>query len=249
MKHWKSIALGFIAGAVAMTATPVLGAVYKSVSAVLMHDVMFQVGEKTVSSPSDQPVLNYNGYTYVPTRFVADALGCEVQWNPASRKVIITPAKQEVKTEYVEKEVEKIVYVDKGSEEGAKVYSAIPVKYYGDGYTVILTSVSMNKDTVGGKQRTRTYITVENDRLDKVELVPDDAILTLDGKEYSQPISETLWDDTWRSEYAKKDDELKGYLIFDGNNNEYSTGTLEFKVRVNDDNQLTTDKITLDFKK
>jgi hypothetical protein len=249
MKHWKSVALGFVAGAVAMSATPVLGAVYQTVSAVLMHDATFQIGEEAKASPSDQPVLNYNNYTYVPTRFVAEALGCEVKWNAASRKVIITPPKEAVKIEYVEKEVEKIVYVDKDSEEGAKVYSAVPVRYYGDGYTVILTSVSMNKDVVGNKPRTRTYITLENDRVDKVELVPDDAKLTLDGKDYYQPKSESLWDDKWRNEYAKKDKELKGYLIFDDNNTEYSTGTLEFKVRVYDDNQLKTDTITLDFKK
>lgn len=249
MKHWKSIALGFVAGALAMTATPVLGAAYKSVSALLMSDVMFQVEDKTIASPSDQPVLNYNNYTYVPIRFAAETLGCEVKWDAATRKVVLVPPKQPVKIEYVEKEVEKIVYVDKESTEEGKVYSKLPVKEYRDGYNVTLSSVIMAEDNAGGAKRTRLYFTVENTRLEKLELVPDEAKLVLDGKEYELPVNEGLWDKKWRQEYIKKDKKMEGYLIFDGVNEEYSTGTVEFDIRIMDDNQSKKEHIIMKFKK
>lgn len=39
----------------------------------------------------DVPARIYNGYTYVPLRFVAEALGAKVDWQAAKQQVIITP--------------------------------------------------------------------------------------------------------------------------------------------------------------
>lgn len=249
MKNWKTLVVGFVAGATVMSATPVLGAAYKTVSAYLMHDAMFTIDDKIVASPSNQPVLNYNNYTYVPTRFVAEALGCDVKWDVVTRKVIIKAPEPKVVEKEVVKEVEKIVYVDKNSNPDTKVYSKLPVKESKDGYKITVTTLVMDDEDVSGMKKTRVYLNLENTRLDKMELVQDDAKLILDDKEYSMTIRENEWDSKWSQEYIKKDEDLDGYLIFDGVKNDYSTGSLQFEVRKVNDNNSESETVTINFKK
>ena len=128
MKAWKASIIGFTVGVLAMGTTPVLANAYKKVEAYLMHDAMFQIDDKVVTSPSDQPVLNYNGYIYVPTRFVAENLGCDIRFDALTRRVNIISPEPEVVEKVVEKEVEKIVYVDsEDAVDGNKVYKDLPI--------------------------------------------------------------------------------------------------------------------------
>ena len=248
MKQWKAVTLGFVAGVLAMATTPVLANMYKTVEAYLMYDVMFHIEDKVISSTSDQPVLNYNGYTYVPTRFVAEYLGCEVRFDPMTKKVVITPPEPEVVEKVVEKEVEKVVYVDKSEDPDYVVYSKLPVTVYQDGYEIVLRSVMMDDEDGGGVKRTRTYITVKNTDVDRVELMPWEAKLTLDGKEYDISSYSGDWADRW-NEKIPEDEDREGYLLFNGINTKYSQGSLEFTMRVNDGSGDTFDDIKIDFKK
>lgn len=101
----------------------------------------------------------------------------------------------------------------------------------------------------GGKKRTRTYLTVENTDISKVSLMPYDAKLTLDGVEYDVSTSGGgRWDDNW-DETIRKEEEKEGYILFDGVDYDYSKGTLEFQMRVNDDSGDTIEDIRIDFKK
>ena len=149
----------------------------------------------------------------------------------------------------VEKEIEKIVYVDQSDDPDYVVYNKLPVTVYRDGYKIALRTIMMDDKDGGGKKRTRTYLTVENTDISKVSLMPYDAKLTLDGVEYDVSTSGGgRWDDNW-DETIRKEEEKEGYILFDGVDYDYSKGTLEFQMRVNDDSGDTIEDIRIDFKK
>ena len=249
MKNWKSVLIGFAAGTMCMATTPAFAGIYKAVQAQLMPDVLFDIDGKVVGSPSNQPVVNYNGYIYVPVRFVADSLDCEIAFNPVTKRVEIVSPEPEVIEKVVEKEIEKIVYVDQSDDPDYVVYNKLPVTVYRDGYKIALRTIMMDDKDGGGKKRTRTYLTVENTDISKVSLMPYDAKLTLDGVEYDVSTSGGgRWDDNW-DETIRKEEEKEGYLLFDGVDYDYSKGTLEFQMRVNDDSGDTIEDIRIDFKK
>lgn len=64
--------------------------------------IVLKIGSKTAIKTSssgqqtklklDSPAKIYNEYTFVPLRFVAEALGAKVDWQAAKQQVIITPA-------------------------------------------------------------------------------------------------------------------------------------------------------------
>lgn len=249
MKNWKSVLIGFAAGAMCMATTPAFAGIYKVVQAQLMPDVLFDIDGKVVGSPSNQPVVNYNGYIYVPVRFVADSLDCQIAFDPVTKRVEIVSPEPEVIEKVVEKEIEKIVYVDQSDDPDYVVYNKLPVTVYRDGYKIALRTIMMDDKDGGGKKRTRTYLTVENTDISKVSLMPYDAKLTLDGVEYDVSTSGGgRWDDNW-DETIRKEEEKEGYILFDGVDYDYSKGTLEFQMRVNDDSGDTIEDIRIDFKK
>ena len=249
MKNWKSVLIGFAAGAMCMATTPAFAGIYKAVQAQLMPDVLFDIDGKVVGSPSNQPVVNYNGYIYVPIRFIADSLYCEIAFDPVTKRVKIVSPEPEVIEKVVEKEIEKIVYVDQSDDPDYVVYNKLPVTVYRDGYKIALRTIMMDDKDGGGKKRTRTYLTVENTDISKVSLMPYDAKLTLDGVEYDVSTSGGgRWEDNW-DETIRKEEEKEGYLLFDGVDYDYSKGTLEFQMRVNDDSGDTIEDIRIDFKK
>lgn len=249
MKNWKAVLIGFAAGTMCMATTPAFAGIYKAVQAQLMPDVLFDIDGKVVGSPSNQPVVNYNGYIYVPIRFVADSLDCEIAFDPVTKRVEIVSPEPEVIEKVVEKEIEKIVYVDQSDDPDYVVYNKLPVTVYRDGYKIALRTIMMDDKDGGGKKRTRTYLTVENTDISKVSLMPYDAKLTLDGVEYDVSTSGGgRWDDNW-DETIRKEEEKEGYILFDGVDYDYSKGTLEFQMRVNDDSGDTIEDIRIDFKK
>lgn len=249
MKSWKAGVIGFIAGGLLIGATPAFASAYKVVQAQLMHDAMFSIDDKVVGSPSNQPVLNYNGYIYVPVRFVAENLNCDVNFDPVLRRVMITSPEPEVIEKVVEKEVEKIVYVDQSDDPDYVVYNRLPVTVYKDGYEITLRMVMMDDEEGGGTKRTRTYLTVKNTDVTKISVMPYEAKLTLDGKEYDVANSGGgRWDESW-DENIREDEEKEGHILFNGVDYDYSKGTLEFQVRVNDGSGDVIDDIRFDFKK
>ena len=249
MKNWKSVLIGFAAGTMCMATTPAFAGIYKAVQAQLMPDVLFDIDGKVVGSPSNQPVVNYNGYIYVPIRFIADSLDCEIAFDPVTKRVKIVSPEPEVIEKVVEKEIEKIVYVDQSDDPDYVVYNKLPVTVYRDGYKIALRTIMMDDKDGGGKKRTRTYLTVENTDISKVSLMHYDAKLTWDGVEYDVSTSGGgRWEDNW-DETIRKEEEKEGYLLFDGVDYDYSKGTLEFQMRVNDDSGDTIEDIRIDFKK
>lgn len=247
MKKWKVALTGFVIGVI--LTTPALANAYKIVQAQLMHDVLFNINGKAAGSPSNQPVLNYNGYIYVPVRFVSESMDCDVNFDAITKKVTITSPEPEVVEKVVEKEIEKIVYVDKTDDPDYVVYSKLPVTVYKDGYEITLRTVMMDDEDGGGVKRTRTYLTVENTDVNKITVMPYEAKLTLDGVEYD--VSNTgggRWDDAWTNAIFEEE-EQEGYILFNGVDYDYSKGTLEFQVSSNDGSGDVIDDIKIEFKR
>lgn len=251
MKNWKTLVLGFTAGALSMMSVPAVAAAYKNVEAMLIPEAMFKFDDKLIASPSDMPVLNYQGYTYVPIRFVAEQLGCEVSWDVISRQVRVKGPEPEVVERVVEKEVEKIVYVDKESSKqyGDTVYYELPVKYSTKGYNLTLKTVIMDDDDdYSGIRRTRTYLSLDNIDVDKVEIEQIEAKLILDNEEFKMSSRDNMWDDRWDDEFVKKDETLDGFLLFDGIKKDYTTGTLKVPIKVTDDDGYKREVVEINFK-
>lgn len=246
MKNLKTLTVGFIAGVACMITTSAI-AESIDVTAKLMPDVMFKIDDKVVASPSDQPVLNYKGYSYVPIRFVSDYLGCEVNWDVVNRKIVMKTPEPQVVEKIVEKPVEKIVYVNEDDDPDRKVYSGLPITKRQEDYT--LTLIGFSRDKYGN--RTDAYITVENNNNEKIQLVQDDCKLIVDGKkEYSLTKRFSLWDDsTWNNEEIYAGEEKNGYLIFDLLPLDAEEFTLQVAMRKMDKGEIKKETVEFNFRK
>lgn len=225
MKNYKSAAMGFVAGALCMVSVTAFAA-YSDVTAKLFNDVTFKFDGVATASPANQPVLNYNGYAYVPIRYVSDNLGATINWDIPNRCIDIQSDK---KTYIKEVEVEKIVYVEKGSDEAANLntYDALPTKSKKNQHTVEITGIS--RDTYD--RATRIFVEVENDNTTGVQLVPSKATLVVDGETVDASVLVTKWDNGWSTGDIEYDDTYEGYLLFDLLEEEWTNADLTVTLR------------------
>ncbi|MGE4213379.1 MAG: stalk domain-containing protein [Anaerotignaceae bacterium] len=225
MKNFKSAAMGFVAGALCMVSVTAFAA-YSDVTAKLFNDVTFKFDGVATASPSDQPVLNYNGYAYVPIRYVSDNLGATIDYDIATRVIDIQSDK---KTYVKEVEVEKIVYVEKGSDEAETIntYETLPVKSKKNKHTVEITGVS--RDTYD--RNTKIFVDLENDSEAGVQLVPSKATLVVDGEEVNASVLVNKWDNGWSTSDINYDESYEGFLLFDLLDEEWTNADLTVTLR------------------
>lgn len=232
MKKFKNLVIGFVAGAMCMSGISAY-AEYSSVSASVFDDVTFVFDGERTASPSDLPVLNYNNYTYVPLRYVAETLGAKVEWKIPTRTIDIISDK---KTYVKEVEVEKIVYVEKGEvDNDTAVYSKLPLKAKDNRQIVEVLGVSRDE----GAHYTKIFISVENKGQFGIQVIPSSGKLTVDGVEVKTFAMPRYWDDSWETSYIENDEEREGYLCFDLIDEDYEKIALEFQVRDLED-EITT---------
>lgn len=225
MKNFKSAAMGFVAGALCMVSVTAFAA-YSDVTAKLFNDVTFKFDGVAKASPSDQPVLNYNGYTYVPIRYVSDNLGATINYDIATRVIDIQSDK---KTYVKEVEVEKIVYVEKGSTEGAKTteYDTLPLKSKKNKHTVEVTGVSRD----AYDSNTKIFVDVDNDNETGVQLIPSAATLVVDGEKVDTSVHYSRWDNGWSTSDIQYDESYEGYLLFNLLDEEWTNADLTITLR------------------
>lgn len=241
MKNIKSVAMGFVAGALCMVSATAFAAANGDITVKLFNDVTFKFDGVRTASPSDQPVLNYNGYAYVPIRYVSETLGADVNWDIPTRTIDI----QSDKRTYVkEVEVEKIVYVKEGDEnydeaiEDAKKinYEALPVRSRKNDHILEFTGVSRDEDSLF----TKLFLNLENKNEFGCQVVPGESTLIIDGEEVSRHELVRLWDDSWSTSDIDYDEEHEGFLLFKLIDEEWETGTLKVVVRSNSDGKEET---------
>lgn len=232
MKNYKTAAAGFVAGALCMVSVTAMAA-YSDVTAKLWNDVTFKFNDKAVASPSNQPVLNYNGYTYVPLRFVSDQFGANVNYDYTTRSVSVNyEPKVEEKEVQVVKEVP--VYIKDDSEAGSStVYQTLPVKITDGDYSVEVTGFTRN----AAAGYTKALITVKNKSSDYIQLVPSKSTLTVDGEDVALRKVLSQWDNSWSTRDIYEDDEddgeKDGYVAFELCDENYEKMDLTVMIRNN----------------
>jgi len=229
MKNIKTLIIGFAAGAAFMFTTSAIAA-NANVTAVLTPDIFFKVDGEVVAPASDQPILNYNNRVYVPIRFAATLTGATVDWDVASRKVVITKPEAEVVEKEVVKEVEKIVYVDSSlnPDSSTAVYSSLPLTKNTSDYKIEVTGIS-RKPT---ESITKVFLTLENKQENKIQLEQSDSKLIVDGEEYPLTSIRAQWDNSWYND-IEEDDENEGSLAFTLIPEDWSQASLTVTFREN----------------
>lgn len=92
----KSFIMGFICSSVLLSITSIAYAQNKNIEA-FYNDIKLMVNGKIVDTKQDAPFI-YNGRTYTPSRYVAEALGATVKWNETTNTVEVTNDKQNTNT-------------------------------------------------------------------------------------------------------------------------------------------------------
>lgn len=236
MKNFKSIALGFVAGSLCMV-TVTAFASYMDITAKVMNDLIFKVDGAKMASPSDQPVLNYNGYTYVPMRYMTEVMGGTIDWDIANRIIDVQTDK---KTYIKEVEVEKIVYVEKDSTDSTTaVYSKLPIKQHVNGKIVEVNGISIGgyNSALGIQTNiSRVFVSIDNESINRVQLVASASKLTVDGEEIAISISQQ--DPTWVSGDIEVGAYKEGYIEFGKFDEKFDRATLELFIRDQTTNQV-----------
>lgn len=235
----KMLGLGFVAGAVCMVTTTALAEAL-TVSAVVPGDITFKFNGTNVAANANSPALNYKDSVYVPIRFVAEQLGCSVQFDPVMRQVVVTSPEPEVIEKIVEKGVEKIVYVDKSEDPNNTdyVYSKLPAVYEASDYRLTVTGLyskisDENSGNYGANDYTKIFLTLENKGNQyNLQLVQGSAELIADDKEYPLSPFRNLWDQEWYNDIkTKKDNNIHdGYLVFEPVPKDAQKYTLKLKI-------------------
>ncbi|MCL1842856.1 MAG: copper amine oxidase N-terminal domain-containing protein [Defluviitaleaceae bacterium] len=90
MKNKSSAAKGFVAGALVMAL--VLGTLVMASAEVreLIFGVSVTVNGEAVDFAQDSQPFIIDGRTFLPVRAIADALGFDIDWNPATQTVDVT---------------------------------------------------------------------------------------------------------------------------------------------------------------
>lgn len=245
-KTLKTLAMGFVIGAACMMTTTAIGA-SKTVSAIINDNLFFRINGEFSKATEEDAILNYNGYNYVPLRFIAEKLGCDVQWDPVTKTVTVRGAEPTEKIVEVEKvvEVEKIVYVNDENAEGSKVYKKLPTSYKTNEFEIELLGLARRSTD----DQTRVFVNIINNRQEVLQLDQKQTVLTVDGKEYKMSDMVAYWDQNWYND-VRSNDEKEGYLVFDLIDEDWSTASLELTLKLMGSNgKYTYEEVCINFKK
>lgn len=88
LKKYKQLIVGIILGAIIFNVAPSMALSGLKTIDVMYNNIKIAVDGKEVETDSE-PFI-YEGRTYVPIRFVSEALGMEVNWNDKTKTVEIT---------------------------------------------------------------------------------------------------------------------------------------------------------------
>ena len=240
MSKYRQFIMGLIIGALTMVSVGVFAnsSAHQQITAWLVNNVQFIFNGEYKSIPEEYGgVIIYQDRTYVPTRFIAENLDAEVNWDDATRTVQITSqpcpvcpqlpeAKEEeledenieetktLEQEEVTKEDEK--KQDTGQPEGN--YTKTPVtKYYEDmEVTVSLVNltnefgIEHTKDIA--PNHTRIHLRVENFDHTPLQVQQTKTKAIVDGKEYTtNKVPTYQLDEKWYRD-IRKDDVVQGYI-------------------------------------
>lgn len=210
LRNTKHFIAGIIAGITIMAAVPVL-AENERVVALIDRTIKLEIAGEVKTLPEGYEVLTYKGFTYLPSRYVAEQLGCKVRWNEDTRWITISEPAEKVVEKIVEVPVEVIkeVYVERDT-----AYQNLPASATADRISITAKSISR---IVGFSNTNTTRVSFEltNNADGPIAIDYADAVLTVDGKNYKVGESSSqMWDDWLIRNDIQQGQSYSGYFSF-----------------------------------
>lgn len=171
---------------------------------------MYKFNGKVLDMPKDMTNIVYNDRSYVPVRFITEALGATVNWNEKEKIIDINLPKPE--PEKIEVQVPVLVPCEQQDN-----YRELPVDVEEKDFRFTITGIANDNN------ETRVFITIENKGIDPIEFNSLDTVLTVGAKDYlAKDVPFSMIDNRW-FQHIKEDEKVQGYILFnkidDGNKN------------------------------
>ena len=230
-----------------------------NVSAILDPNIAFIVDGQRQDLGPGYTVLNYENHTYVPSRFVAEALGATVNWDALTKIIRIDSAfssadylalqkdKADLEAQITEKDKRiadleaQLKAVGGGSPTSSQPsvagnYQRIPLTMTLPEAYIMVTGIY--DDEIFNYNR--LYVEVENRKDTPIQLVQDKSIATVDGKVYksSDAMYQQTADSRWYND-IRKDDRETGYILLPLFPEDSKEMLLELTILINDGDQKT----------
>lgn len=211
MGKYKQFIAGVIVGGVLLSGGNVLA--NNAGLPTITSWVKYKINGEEKSLPSGYTTINYEGHTYVPTRFIAEELGADVEWDDITKTISVN--KQEINVEDDNDDKSNIEdntddEADEPSEEEADNYVELPVSKTIDGVRVEVYSIEEQPEY------TKFYLTVKNTKDDPIQLNQESSYFQSESDKYANSDIRggvLYWKDTaWFSD-LKEDDEVEGYIM------------------------------------
>jgi hypothetical protein len=216
-KNIRFFLIGVVLGCILMLSPGALAAVGKTVSAIADEYISFEIDGEKKELPEGYTVLLYEGRTYVPTRFVSESLGADVQWVDSERAVRITSQKplpfpeeesmpeDTAEEERAETEQEDLETEDEtGQPKGD--YREMPVTAYYEDMRLTAYLVMLERG------HTRVYIDLENEDAPPLQILQGETVAVVDGKEYNAAdVPFYMRDERWYYD-VRAEETRNGYL-------------------------------------
>ncbi|WP_458411711.1 stalk domain-containing protein [Schinkia sp. CFF1] len=207
MRNYKQFVAGVIVGGVLLSGGNVLANSAGLPS--VMNWVKYKINGEAKALPSGYTTLNYEGHTYVPTRFIADQLGADVKWDDQTKTVTIE--KPVTNTEpVVNNQDENTNKTEECTKPDTTRYEELPVSKMINGVRVELDSIENDQNY------TKLYVVVKNTNETLVQLNQGTASFKSEFDTYANKDINggvLYWKDTSWFKDIGEDQDSKGYIM------------------------------------
>ncbi|WP_432663229.1 copper amine oxidase N-terminal domain-containing protein [Wukongibacter baidiensis] len=189
-------------------------------------DLKVMVNNKLVNFPDAKPFINEDDRTLVPVRFIAENLGCQVEWNGEIRQVGIVGIGKEIKLNIGENKAlvggKKIEFDTKSIIKDDRTF--VPLRFVSE---ALGAKVEWNGESRSIKISTNEIKGEELERPDRVEV-----------RNIFKELRETTIDENNKKEFVEpvfaidtKESYIDYYLLIVKNMSEYKATGDEYKIR------------------
>ncbi|EKN62808.1 copper amine oxidase N-terminal domain-containing protein [Schinkia azotoformans] len=207
MKNYKQFIAGVIVGGVLLSGGNVLANNASLPS--ITNWVKYKINGEAKALPSGYTTLNYEGHTYVPTRFIAEQLGADVEWDDQTKTVTIDKPVDNINKEVDDQENTCDKSEDPSKQDSTK-YEALPVSKTINGVRVEVYSVEDDPNY------TKLYVIVKNTNENLVQLDQGTASFQSELDTYANKDIRggvLYWKDTTWFKDIGEDQDAKGYIM------------------------------------
>lgn len=212
MRKYKQFVAGVIVGGVLLSGGNVLASNADLPS--IMNWVKYKINGEEKALPSGYTTLNYQGHTYVPTRFIADQLGADVKWDDQTKTVTIEKPVNNTDNEVVNEDDNSN---SNNTEECSKPDTTDTTRYEELPVSKMINGVRVEIDSIENDQNyTKLYVVVKNTNETLVQLNQGTASFKSELDTYANKDINggvLYWKDTTWFKDIGEDQDSKGYIM------------------------------------